>query len=131
MRIFDLSLNDVTLIAQIVAFIILSYGVASARKSIVKHRKMTRYAFSLTGVFIVFMVYSFIVNSYLHLPQDLLILLLLHMSLGAAAVFFGILFVSNQVKWKIRKNMRATFILWSGSLILGALFYLKIFGYIS
>lgn len=130
LRIFDLLLNDVTLIAQVAAFIILSYGATSARKSIVKHSKMTAYAFSISGIFIVFMLYSFIVNSYLYLPPDILILLLLHMSLGAVTVFFAILFISNQRKWKIRKNMRATFLLWSGTMVLGVLFYLKIFGYI-
>jgi hypothetical protein len=55
-------------------------------------------------------------------------LLGLHMLLGILTILTGTLFVTNQWKWKVKKNMDLEILLWTGTFLLGITIYILLFG---
>lgn len=58
-------------------------------------------------------------------------LLTLHRLLGFLTLIIGILFVTNQWKWKGKKYMDLGILFWTGTILLGIAVYLLLFGIIS
>jgi hypothetical protein len=121
-------LSDLSLIIQTFAFIFLLYAIYIKRKSIVKHGKIARFAFYLSLPAVLYMLYS--KSRGLTLPYYNS-LLWLHMLLGILTIFTGILFVTNQWKWKVKKYMDLEIFLWTGTFLLGITVYMLLFGLIS
>lgn len=121
-------LSDLSLIIQTFAFVFLLYAVYIKRKSIVKHGKIARTAFFLALPAVFYMLYSrsrgFALLNYNSL-------LGMHMLLGILTLFTGILFVTNQWKWKVKKYMDLEILLWAGTFLLGITVYMVVFGFIS
>ncbi|HII02987.1 TPA: hypothetical protein HA351_15490 [Methanosarcinaceae archaeon] len=58
-------------------------------------------------------------------------LLTLHRVIGFLTLILGIIFVTNQWKWKGKKYMDIGILFWTGTLLLGIVVYLILFGFIS
>jgi uncharacterized membrane protein YozB (DUF420 family) len=58
-------------------------------------------------------------------------LLTLHRILGFLTLILGIIFVTNQWKWKGKKYMDVGVLCWVGAFLLGITVYLLLFGFIS
>ncbi|MGA9187517.1 MAG: hypothetical protein WB014_02890 [Methanosarcina sp.] len=121
------TLSDLSLMIQILAFVILLYAIYSKRKSMARHGKIAKVTFYLVLTSVIYMLYSrgrgFILPYYNSL-------LGLHMLLGTLTIFFGILFVTNRWKWKVKKYMDLEILLWTGTFLLGVTVYLLFFGLI-
>jgi uncharacterized membrane protein YozB (DUF420 family) len=121
-------LSDLSLIILTFAFVFLLYAIYIKRKSIVKHGKIARTAFFLALPAVFYMMYSrsrgFALPNYNSL-------LGMHMLLGILTLFTGILFVTNQWKWKVKKYMDLEIFLWTGTFLLGITVYMVVFGFIS
>jgi hypothetical protein len=50
------------------------------------------------------------------------------MLFGIITIITGILFVTNQWKWKVKKNMDLEILLWTGTFLLGIIIYMLLFG---
>ena len=118
-------LSDLSLIIQTLAFLLISYAVYRRRESIVSHGKVARFAFYLVLPAVFYMLYSKARG--LTLP-NYNSLLGLHMLLGILTILTGTLFVTNQWKWKVKKNMDLEILLWTGTFLLGITIYILLFG---
>lgn len=122
-----LTLSDLSLLMQSLIFILLLYSIYRKKGSIAKHGKIAGVAFYLALPSILYMIYSRS-KGFTLLYYDSL--LSLHMLLGTLAIIIGILFVTNQWKWKGKKYMDLGIILWAGTFLLGFTVYLLLFGLI-
>lgn len=118
-------LSDLSLLIQVSAFFVLSYAVYRRRKSITRHGKIASIAFYLALPAVFYMLYNRARG--LTLPYYNWVLSL-HMLLGIMTIFTGILFVTNQWKWKIKKYMDLEILLWTGTFLLGIIVYMILFG---
>ena len=118
-------LSDLSLLIQILAFFCLVYAVYRRRESIVNHGKRASIAFYFALPAVFYMLYNRVRG--LKLPYYNL-LLNLHMLLGILTIIFGIFFVTNQWKWKIKKYMDFEILLWIGTLLLGIAVYMLLYG---
>lgn len=118
-------LSDLSLLIQVSAFFVLSYAVYRRRKSIARHGKIASIAFYLALPAVFYMLYNRARG--LTLPYYNWVLSL-HMLLGIMTIFTGILFVTNQWKWKIKKYMDLEILLWTGTFLLGIIVYMILFG---
>lgn len=121
-------LSDLSLMIQTTAFVFLLYAIYIKRKSIVKHGKIARTAFFLALPAVFYMLYSKSGGFTLPYYNSLLGI---HMLLGILTLFTGILFVTNQWKWKVKKYMYLGALLWTGTFLLGITIYMVVFGLIS
>lgn len=121
-------LSDLALIIQAFAFVFLLYAIYIKRKSIVKHGKIARAAFFLALPAVFYMLYSKASGFTLPYYNSLLGV---HMLLGILTIFTGILFVTDQWKWKVKKYMDLEIFLWTGTFLLGVTIYMVIFGLVS
>jgi uncharacterized membrane protein YozB (DUF420 family) len=122
-----LTLSELSLLMQSLIFILLLYSIYRKKESIAKHGKIAGVAFYLALPSIFYMMYSRS-KGFTLLYYDSL--LSLHMLLGTLAIIIGILFVTNQWKWKGKKYMDLGIILWAGTFLLGVTVYLLLFGLI-
>lgn len=117
--------SDLSLLIQILAFSVLVYAVYRRRESIASHGKIASIAFYLALPAVFYMLYNRARG--LTLPYYNWILSL-HMLLGIMTITAGILFVTNQWKWKIKKYMDLEILLWTGTFLLGIVVYVLLFG---
>jgi uncharacterized membrane protein YozB (DUF420 family) len=123
-----LTLSDLSLLIQILSFLLFLYAVYIKRKSMAKHGKIAGVAFYLDLPSIFFMLYSKARGLTLPYYNSLMGL---HMLIGILTIFTGILFVTNRWKWKVKKYMDLEIILWMGTFFLGITIYMVLFGLIS
>jgi uncharacterized membrane protein YozB (DUF420 family) len=121
-------LSDLSLIIQAFAFVFLLYAIYTKRKSVSKHGKIARTAFFLALPAVFYMLYSKANGFTLPYYNSLLGM---HMLLGTLTILTGILFVTNQWKWKVKKYMDLEILLWTGTFLLGVTIYMIVFGLIS
>jgi len=124
----SLTLSDLSLLIQILSFLLFLYAVYIKRKSMAKHGKIAGVAFYLALPSIFYMLYSRARGLTLPYYNSLLGL---HMLLGILTIFTGILFVTNRWKWKVKKYMDLEIILWTGTFFLGITIYMVLLGLIS
>ncbi len=120
------SFADLTLLIQIVGFIILLFSVRYAKKrKILNHSKMANNAVILGVLSFIWMGFSFIS----HIPAlnfDFFgTLLIFHSIIGSLALVSGIVFAFNKLIKKTRAPMRSVFLLWGAALFLGVVFYIS------
>ena len=121
-------LTDVTLILISAGFLILLYGVISAKKQqFSRHIKMANIAVLFGSAAAIWMIYSltktflpFISISYENL------ILIFHALIGTCALFFGILFSLNKIS-KTRTTMRIVFLFWFVAIFSGTFVYLNLY----
>jgi uncharacterized membrane protein YozB (DUF420 family) len=118
-------LSDLSLLIQILAFSCLVYAVYRRRESIVSHGKIASIAFYLALPAVFYMLYNRVRGLTLPYYNSLLNL---HMLLGILTITTGTLFVTNQWKWKIKKYMDLEILLWIGTLLLGIIVYMLLYG---
>ncbi len=92
------------------------------------HGKIAGIAFFLAVPSIIYMLYSASKGLALH---NYGFILILHRLLGIVTIFFGILFVGNQWKWKKKIHMDLGLLCWAVTFILGTTVYLLHYGFIS
>lgn len=117
-------LSDLSLLIQILAFFFLAYAVYRRKESILSHGKIAAIAFYLLLPSVLYMLYS--KSRGLILPHYNL-LLSLHMLLGTLTIIIGILFVTNQWKWKVKKYMDLEILMWTGTFFMGIIIYTLLF----
>ncbi len=124
-------LADLTLIIQIVAFIILIFGVMHAKKKkFSKHFKTADIAVISGILAFLWMGSSLLNNSRALIVQPkspITILALFHTAIGSLALLSGIAFVSNRFIKKTRSPMRLIFLLWALALLLGITLYIMLY----
>jgi EamA domain-containing membrane protein RarD len=117
-------LSDLSLLIQILAFSFLLYAIYRRKESLASHGKIASIAFYLALPAVFYMLYSksrgFTLPNYNSL-------LGLHMLLGILTILTGTLFVTNQWKWKVKKNMDLEIVLWTGTFLLGITIYILLF----
>jgi len=118
-------LSDLSLLIQILAFSFLLYAIYRRKESLTSHGKIASIAFYLALPAVLYMLYN--KSRGLTLP-DYNSLLGLHMLLGTLTIFTGVLFVANQWKWKVKRNMDLEIFLWTGTFLLGIIIYILLFG---
>jgi uncharacterized membrane protein YozB (DUF420 family) len=118
-------LSDLSLLVQALAFSFLIYSVYRRRESIASHGKIASIAFYIALPAIFYMLYSK-AGGFILLYYNWI--LSLHMFLGIMTIITGILFVTNQWKWKIKKYMDLEILLWTGTFLLGTIVYKILFG---
>jgi uncharacterized membrane protein YozB (DUF420 family) len=118
-------LSDLSLLIQVLAFSFLLYAIYRRKESLGSHGKIASIAFYLTLPAVVYMLYN--KSRGLTLP-DYNWLLGLHMLLGILTILTGTLFVTNQWKWKVKRNMDLEVLLWTGTFLLGIIIYILLFG---
>ena len=121
-------LTDVTLIVISVGFLILLYGVISAKKQqFSRHIKMANIAVLFGSAAAIWMFYS-LIEIFLPLIsisyEDLIIIF--HALIGTCALFFGILFSLNKIS-KTRTTMRIVFLFWFVAIFSGTFVYLNLY----
>ncbi len=118
---------DVTLIVQIIAFILLFSGVIYAkRKNYPKHFKMAYIVVFMALLAFLWMSFSLINNLQAlisNLTSSRSMFAVIHVVVGLAALLAGVSFAFNRFIRKIRNNMRITFLLWVFALLLGIALY--------
>lgn len=119
-----ITLSDISLLIQVLAFFLLLYALYKKNESIVNHGKTAKIAFYLALPSVVYMLYKR--SQGFNLP-DYSLLLNLHIFLGILTIILGVLFVSNQWKWKGKKYMDLEIVFWIGSFLLGISIYYLIF----
>jgi len=119
-----ITLSDVSLIVQVLVFVLLIYSITRVKTDLSKHGKIATFSYLGAFISISYMVYSSIHGT---IPSYLQSTMLVHKILGFVAVILGILFVSNQWKWKVKKNMKAAFLVWMGALVLGIFVFLELY----
>lgn len=120
-------LSDLSLLIQIIVFILLLYAFYVTRESLVKHGKIAGTAFYLSLPSILFMVYSRIRARGLELP-DYHSIFGIHIILGILSILLAIIFVANWWKWKKKRYMDLGILLWTVSFLLGISIYIRIHG---
>ena len=123
-----LTLSDLSLLDQIIAFLILMYALFRKRTSISMHGKIAGIAFFFVIPSIIYMLYSASKGLSLHYYG---FILTLHRLIGIITLLFGILFVGNQWKWKKKMHMDLGFLFWTVAFLLGITVYLLYYGFIS
>lgn len=118
-------LSDLSLLIQILAFSFLLYAIYRRKESLASHGKIASIAFYLALPAVLYMLYN--KSRGLTLP-DYNSLLGLHMLLGILTILTGTLFVTNQWKWKVKKNMDFEVLLWAATFLLGITIYILLFG---
>lgn len=118
-------LSDLSLLIQILAFSVILYAVYRRRESITSHGKIATIAFFLALPAVLYMLYNRARG--LTLPDHSWILNL-HILFGIMTIITGTLFVTNQWKWKVKRNMDLEILLWTGTFLLGITVYILLFG---
>jgi uncharacterized membrane protein YozB (DUF420 family) len=118
-------LSDLSLLIQALAFSFLLYAIYRRKESLISHGKIASIAFYLALPAVLYMLYNKFRG--LTLP-NYNSLLSLHMFLGILTILTGTLFVTNQWKWKVKKNMDLEVLLWTGTFLLGITIYILLFG---
>lgn len=118
-------LSDLSLLIQILAFSFLLYAIYRRKESLASHGKIASIAFYLALPAVLYMLYN--KSRGLALP-NYNSLLSLHMLLGILTILTGTLFVTNQWKWKVKRNMDLEILLWTGTFLLGIVIYILLFG---
>ena len=121
-------LTDVTLIVISAGFLILLYGVISAKKQqFSRHIKMANIAVLFGSAAAIWMFYS-LIEIFLPLIsisyEDLIIIF--HALIGTCALFLGILFSLNKIS-KTRTTMRIVFLFWFVAIFSGTFVYLNLY----
>ena len=121
-------LTDVTLILISAGFLILLYGVISAKKQqFSRHIKMANSAVLFGSAAVLWMFYS-LIEIFLPLIsisyEDLIIIF--HALIGTCALFLGILFSLNKIS-KTRTTMRIVFLFWFMAIFSGIFIYLNLY----
>ncbi|MBE0522751.1 MAG: hypothetical protein IBX40_00200 [Methanosarcinales archaeon] len=119
-----ITLSDVSFTVQVLVFVLLIYSITRVKTDLPKHGKIATFSYMGAIISISYMVYSSIHG---YIPLYLQSIMLVHKILGSVAVILGILFVSNQWKWKVKKYMKAAFLVWVGALVLGMFVYVKLY----
>lgn len=119
--------SDVILVVQISCFIVLVYGIINAKSNIQRHGKIATFAFSIAAISALYMIYSSLIGFSNYLPWNIQSLLLVHKILGFIVIILGMVFVFNQWKWKVKRNMIAGLLLWTGALVSGITVYINLF----
>jgi uncharacterized membrane protein YozB (DUF420 family) len=117
-------LSDLSLLIQMLSLSVIVYAVYRRRESIVSHGKIATIAFYLVSPAVLYMLYSRARGLTLPYYNSLLSL---HMLLGTMTIIIGILFVTNQWKWKVKKYMDLEILLWTGTFLLGIIVYMLLF----
>lgn len=118
-------LSDLSLLIQVLAFSFLLYAIYRKKESLASHGKVASIAFYLALPAVLYMLYN--KSRGLTLP-NYNSLLSLHMLLGILTILTGTLFVTNQWKWKVKRNMDLEVLLWTGTFLLGIVIYILLFG---
>lgn len=118
-------LSDLSLLIQVLAFSFLLYAIYRRKESLASHGKVASIAFYLALPAVLYMLYN--KSRGLTLP-NYNSLLSLHMLLGILTILTGTLFVTNQWKWKVKRNMDLEVLLWTGTFLLGIVIYILLFG---
>lgn len=121
-------LSDLSMIIQIVSFSVLLHAIYTKLVDVLKHGKLASIAFYFALPSIIYMLYSR--SRGFELP-DYNSILGLHIILGIFTILIGIVFITNQWKWKGKKYMDLGIILWSGTFLLGIIIYMLISGFLS
>ncbi|HLE06710.1 MAG TPA: hypothetical protein VI790_05115 [Candidatus Nanoarchaeia archaeon] len=118
---------DLSLIIQIIGFVILCIAVVYAKKKVFKkHFLMTRITVLLAVVAVIWMVSSLVTNApviSINLSELPNLLTVIHAILGVIALTAGILLAFDKFITKSRSHMIIMFLLWMTVLILGILVY--------
>ena len=119
---------DATLILISTGFLILLYGVISAKKQqFSTHIKMANIAVIFGSAAAIWMFYSLIE---IFLPLISIsyenLILIFHALIGTCALFFGILFSFNKIS-KTRTTMRIVFLFWFVAIFSGTFIYLNLY----
>ena len=121
-------LTDVTLILISAGFLILLYGVISAKKQqFSKHIKMANSAVLFGSAAVLWMFYS-LINTFFPLISISYtgLIVIFHALIGACALFLGILFSLNEIP-KTRTTMRIVFLFWIAAMFGGIFIYLNLY----
>lgn len=121
------TISTLSLVIQIISFAILLFAAYKRKEDVPMHGKLARIAYFIALPSFLYMIYSR-VNGFI-LPNYSSILGM-HILLGTLAIFFGILFIANQWRWKGRNYMKLEIVFWVLTFLLGATIYLIIFGFI-
>ncbi|MGB9927961.1 MAG: hypothetical protein ACPK85_06095 [Methanosarcina sp.] len=121
-------LSDLSMIMQIISFLVLIYAIYTKQVDVLRHGKLASIAFYFALPSIIYMLYSR--SRGFELP-DYNSILGLHIILGVFTIFFSIIFITNQWKWKGKKYMDLGIILWSGTFLLGIIIYMLISGFLA
>ena len=121
-------LTDVTLILISAGFLILLYGVISAKKQqFSRHIKMANSAVLFGSAAVLWMFYSLIE---IFLPLISIsyegLIIIFHALIGTCALFLGILFSLNKIS-KTRTTMRIVFLFWFVAIFSGTFVYLNLY----
>jgi uncharacterized membrane protein YozB (DUF420 family) len=120
-------LADMTLIIQIVAFVLLFSGVIYAKKKkYPEHFKIAYLVVFLGLLAFLWMGFSLINNFQAliyNLASPVSLLAVIHVTAGLAALLAGISFALNRFIRKIRDNMRVSFLLWGFAFLFGIVLY--------
>ena len=114
---------NLTLMVQIVAFIILLFGVVHAKKKdFLKHFKTADIAVIFSILAFLWMSYRFFINfsaMMLNITSQNSLILIVHVVAGLLALSGGIAFVLNKFIKKTLIPMRMVFLAWTMALLLG------------
>ncbi len=119
---------DMTLIAQIVGFLILILGrVYAKRKKFLKHDRTAKISVLLGSLALIWMGFS-LVSDILPLISTTSVgaLIFFHMITGSLALFMGIFLVLGEIK-KTKIYMIITFFSWTAAIFLGVMSYFILF----
>ena len=121
-------LTDVTLILISAGFLILLYGVISAKKQqFSRHIKMANIAVLFGSAAVLWMFY-YLIEIFIPLISISYenLILIFHALIGTCALFFGILFSFNKFS-KTRTTMRIVFLFWFVAIFSGTFVYLNLY----
>jgi uncharacterized membrane protein YozB (DUF420 family) len=120
-----LMLSDLSLLIQIIVFILILYAYYITRESLVKHGKIAEIAFYVALPSIFYMIYSRIRAKGLELP-DYHSIFGIHIMFGILSILLVIIFVANRWKWKRKRYMDLGILLWTVTFLLGIAIYMRI-----
>ncbi len=121
-------LSDLSLLIQIIVFVLLLYAFYITRESIVKHGKIAGIAFYIALPSIFYMVYSRIRARGLELP-DYHSIFGIHIIFGILSILLALIFVTNRWKWKRKRYMDLEILMWTVTFLLGITIYTQIYGF--
>lgn len=121
-------LSDLSMFLQAVSFLVLLYALAKKKDSLTLHGRIAGIAFILALPSVLYMLYSSVRG--LTLPTGGGVLAI-HKLFGTLTLIFGLLFVTNQWRWKGKRYMDLGMLCWLGAFLLGIGVYLILFGFIS
>jgi len=121
------TLSTLSLILQVIAFVIILYAITKKNEVIEEHRQVASLALYIILPTLLLMFYSASRGFELHSYGAVLAL---HKLLGTIVILFAILFVTNRWRFKKKIHMDIEIACWTATLVLGVVVYLISFGYI-